>query len=145
MILHKSVKPKKCLPIFFFLLLTNRLMNRNRDSGNKSYSSSGVNFTNMFTSSFYACRSQKYSHVISVFMHFWDLHELLVKCWWNWPHIIHKGSHSTKIIFPSYKIGDRDGGEGYRGLRRRGEIETSKLQPKRINVQGSDLWGERST
>ena len=29
------------------------------------------------------------------------------------------------------ETGDRDGGGG--------EIETSKLQPKRINVQGSDL------
>ncbi len=47
-------------------------------------------FHQRFTSSFYACRSQKRKkdcQVISVFFRFWDLleYKLLVKRWWNRP------------------------------------------------------------
>jgi len=70
--------------------------------------SPGVNFINIFTHSFCACRFQKYkktddlsvfftllgsahvkvefSQVVSIFLCFWDLlaQKLLVDYWWNW-------------------------------------------------------------
>ncbi len=55
-----------------------------------------THFTNMFTKSFYTCRSQKRkkdSQVISVFLCFCDLCVLnqLIKHWLNWPKISYIG------------------------------------------------------
>ncbi len=52
---------------------------------------SGVNFTNMFTSSFYTCRSQTLKRLDWSFCAFGIVPRkscLYVKCWWNWLQIL---------------------------------------------------------
>ena len=52
--------------------------------------SSGVNFTNVFTHSFYAVRSQKRKKLLdlTVFLRVWNMSawKLLLVSWWNWLH-----------------------------------------------------------
>jgi len=57
----------------------------------------GVDFTNIFTSSFYTRSSQKHNNSVKLsvsFYAFWDLRapKLLIEHWWNWHLVVKKKS-----------------------------------------------------